>query len=160
MNLETIVFYILAVLVAVGFVLWAAAKLVTAYAQKDPVVNEWDARAEKLRWASASYAQAVEWLVAAGAKQWTGAQKLAEVEARVKEFEALIDKGEYVKAIVGLSGFYRSALSKVEAAKKTALGELNGGVSTGEEAEETDPLANTPASEESSFDGTTKATFK
>ena len=133
---------------AIGFVLWAAAKLVTAYAQKDPAVNEWDTRAAKLRWASDTYSQAVEWLVATGAKKWTGAEKLAEVEERVKEFEILIDKGEYVKAIAAISGYWRSAASKLEAAKKTALGESNGAGSNGVEVE-TDPLANTPASEES-----------
>ena len=135
-------------LLAIGAVIWASAKLVKAYADKDPKVNEWDTRAKQLQEFSDRYAQIVEWLVAAGAKKWTGAEKLAEVEKRIKEVEGLLERGEYLKAVAAVSGEWQSALSKVEAAKKTALGESNGKASTGEEAEETDPLANTPASED------------
>ncbi|MBF0501496.1 MAG: hypothetical protein HQM09_15255 [Candidatus Riflebacteria bacterium] len=145
MNFQPIIDQLPMILVALGFLFWAVSKAMDTYAQKNPAIDKWDARAATMHTISARYAQAIEWLVSSGFCKWTGAQKLEELTKRVREFEALWDKGSYIEAISGLSGFYQSALSKIQAAKGIALGELNGGASNGE-APETDPLANTPAS--------------
>lgn len=147
-NLQPLIDNLPMILVSLGFLLWGAAKALTAYANRDNTLDAWDTRAAMLGNVSARYAQAIEWLVSSGYCKWSGAQKLEQLNKMVSEFEKLVDQGEYVKAIASLSGFYQSAMSKINKVRDTALGGVSGGASAGEESE-TDPLATTPASEDS-----------
>jgi DNA repair ATPase RecN len=109
------------ILAALGLLLWGLARMIEAYARRDPAINEWDKRAETLHKVSQQYAQAIDWLVQVGAAKWSGAQKLDELSKRVKEFEADWGAGRYIEALSKLSGFYQSAMSKLEKAQAVAL---------------------------------------
>ncbi len=121
MTLQPVIDNLPMVLVSFGFVLWAAARLLDAYAKKDPAVNEWDSRAAMLHTISDKYSQAIEWLVVAGAQKWTGAEKLEELNRRVKAFEEKYSQGKYLEAIAEASGFFQSAKAKIEKMAGAAL---------------------------------------
>lgn len=109
------------ILASLGLVLWGMARVIEAWAKRDPAINEWDRRAETLHKVSQQYAQAIDWLVQVGAAKWSGAQKLDELNKRVKEFESDWSAGRYIEALSKLSGFYQAAMSKVEKAQAVTL---------------------------------------
>lgn len=114
MNIQPIIDNIPAILVSIGFCLWAWARLTEAKAKANPAIDEWDSRADRAAWASRQYAQAIDWLVAVGAERWSGAEKLAQLTARVKGFEEQWTAGNYLEALANVTGFYQAAKSKVE----------------------------------------------
>ena len=114
MNFQPVIDNLPMTLAALGALLWGASRFVEAMARRNPATDEWDRRAEILHRVSAQYAEALDWLVVAGAKKWSGAEKLAELNARVKGFEAQWVQGNYVEALANLSGFYQDAKAKVE----------------------------------------------
>lgn len=121
MNLQPLIDNLPMILASLALLLWAASRVLEVYAKKNPAIDEWDKRAEVLHRVSAQYAQALEWLVQAGAQKWTGAEKLAELNKRVKEFEADWAAGNYLEALSKATGFYQSAMSKVEKIQGSVL---------------------------------------
>ena len=134
MNFQPIIDQAPMILVSLGAVLWGLSKLVSAWAARDPAINEWDERAKALQAVSARYAEAIEWMTKSGFVRWTGKEKLAKLTHLVQEFESAIDKGDPVSAVAGLAGFCQDAFSKLQKAKAN------------EEAEK-EPLANAVAVE-------------
>lgn len=121
MNLQPLIDNLPMILASLALLLWALSRVLEAYAKKNPVLDEWDRRAEILHRVSAQYAQALEWLVQAGAQKWSGAEKLAELNKRVREFEADWTAGNYLEALSKATGFYQAAMSKLEKAQGTTL---------------------------------------
>lgn len=121
MNLQPMIDNLPMILAALGFVLWAWAQLTAAKAKANPAKDAWDDRADRAAWASRMYSQAIDWLVEAGAQKWSGAQKLSELNARVKGFEEQWLAGNYIEALTNLSGFYQDAKAKVEKVAKVSL---------------------------------------
>ena len=108
-------------LASVGLVIWSLARLIEAKAKANPAQDAWDDWAPRASWASQRYSQAIEWLVQSGHEKWSGAEKLEQLNARVKGFEEQWAAGNYLEAITNLSGFYQAAKSKVEKAAAVTL---------------------------------------
>lgn len=114
MNFQPVIDNLPWILASLGLILWGAARMIEAWAKRNPAIDEWDRRADLLHRVSSQYAEALDWLVVAGAKKYSGAEKLAELNARVKGFETQWEQGNYIEALANLSGFYQDAKAKVE----------------------------------------------
>lgn len=114
MNFQPLIDNLPMILVSIAFLLWAAARFVEAKAKSNPSQDGWDTWAPRLSMASKMYSQAIEWMVQAGAEKWTGAEKLAQLNTRLKGFEEQIEQGNYREALANLTGFYQAAAAKIE----------------------------------------------
>lgn len=116
MNFQPIIDNLPMLIAALGFLLWAAARLVESKAKSDPAVDKWDLWAPRIKWASDHYSEAIDWLVSSGVLKLKGAEKLAELNRLVAAFEAAIVSGDYLKAINSVVGFWVDAKNKAIAA--------------------------------------------
>lgn len=114
MNLQPLIDNLPLELASLALLFWAMARFAEAKAKANPATDVWDTWAPRMTWVSKMYSQAIEWLVQSGAAKWTGAEKLAQLNAQVKGFEEQWDQGNYREALANLTGFYQAAKSKVE----------------------------------------------
>lgn len=118
MNYQPLIDNLPYILLGVGLVLWALARLAEAKAKANPDHDRWDDAAPKLIWASKMYSQALDWLVESGHIKWSGKEKLAQLRVKVAEFEKQVTAGNYLEAVSEVIGFVQDAQGK---AKKAGL---------------------------------------
>ena len=121
MNLDNLVSQLPMILASLALFLWALARVIEAKAKANPAQDAWDTWAPRAQWVSQRYSEAIEWMVASGVTKWTGAEKLAELNRRVREFEQLWEAGKHIEALTTLTGFCVSAKAKIEGAAKATL---------------------------------------
>jgi hypothetical protein len=118
MNIDKIVDQLPLIFASLGILLWAWAKLTEAKAKSNPAEDWWDKQAPRAVWAQRLYAQAIDWLVEAGAAKWAGADKLAELNKRAKAFEDKVQAGDYISAVGDVIGAWQDAKEKAFKAGK------------------------------------------
>jgi hypothetical protein len=102
------------IIIALAFLLWAAALFVEKKAKSDPAVNAWDEWAPKLTWASRLYSQAIDWLAdTKNLNLGPNQTKLGELNRLVKEFEGKVATGKYLEAIADVVGYWTAAKGKL-----------------------------------------------
>jgi len=113
MNFQPIVDNLPFVLIAFGFVLWAAARFVESKAKSNPAHDKYDDIAPWITWASDRYSEAIDWLVDAKAINFKGKDKLELLNRLVQDFQKNIAAGNYVDAISAVVGYWRDARNKI-----------------------------------------------
>lgn len=101
------------ILVALGFVLWAASRFVEAKAKANPVHDKWNDLSPALTWASSMYSQAIDWLCEAKVINYHGKEKLKLLNSLVNTFKRNVEAGNYTDAITEVVGYWRDAKNKI-----------------------------------------------
>ena len=113
MNFQPLIDNAPYILIGLGFLLWALARLGEAKAKANPAIDKWDEWQPRLSWAAHLYSQALDWLCDTGNLQLTGQAKLAELNRLVRAFEGMVANGEYLEAVNGVIGYWTAAKGKL-----------------------------------------------
>lgn len=116
MNFQPLIDNVHYILPGLALILWGAAKLFVAIGGVMKGEDWFEKNASRVKFASDSYSQALEWMVKSGASSLKGLEKTAEVARRVNEFEKLWDAGKYVEALALISGYQQAAIDKLDKA--------------------------------------------
>lgn len=113
MNFQPIIDNLPLVFMALGFLLWGAARFVESKAKSNPAHDKWDDAAPWLTWASDRYSEAIDWLCEAKAISFKGKEKLVLLNKLTNDFQKNILAGNYVDAIASVTGYWRDARNKL-----------------------------------------------
>jgi hypothetical protein len=97
-------------------ILWGTAKVFISLGTVLKGEDWFEKNASRVKFASDSFAQALEWLVKSGASSFKGLEKTAEVARKGAEFEKLWGAGKYVEALALISGYQQAAIEKLDKA--------------------------------------------